>query len=125
MLRKLTPVLAVDSVEPCLAFWVDRLGFTKTAEVPGEGGIGFAILARDGIEVMLQSRRSIAADVPAAASAGPSMLFFEVADLAPIEAALAGADLVVPKRQTEYGSTEIIARTPGGHIVNFAKFPEA
>ena len=27
---KLTPVLIVDAIEPCLLFWVDRLGFTVT-----------------------------------------------------------------------------------------------
>ena len=27
-LNKLSPVLVVDAIEPCLSFWVDRLGFT-------------------------------------------------------------------------------------------------
>jgi hypothetical protein len=33
--RKLSPVLIVDAIEPCLPFWTDRLGFAKVVEVPG------------------------------------------------------------------------------------------
>ena len=43
---KLTPVLIVEAVERSLPFWVDRMGFTKTVEVPDEDKIGFAILQR-------------------------------------------------------------------------------
>jgi len=54
-MKKLTPVLYVDAIEPCLPFWVDRLGFSKTVEVPHENAIGFVILARDGLELMYQT----------------------------------------------------------------------
>ena len=37
MFRKATPVMIVERIEPVLPFWVDRLGFTRTVEVP-EGG---------------------------------------------------------------------------------------
>ena len=30
--KKITPVLFVQDVEPCVKFWVDRFGFEKTAE---------------------------------------------------------------------------------------------
>lgn len=65
LLKKLTPVIYVDEVEPCLGFWVDRLGFEKTMEVPHEGRIGFAAVARGGVEIMYQGRASLAADNPA------------------------------------------------------------
>ena len=57
---KLSPNLIVDSIEACLPFWIARLGFEKTVEVPHEGSLGFVILVRDGAEVMLQR-----ADLPA------------------------------------------------------------
>ena len=41
--QKLTPVLVVDAIEPCLSFWVDRLGFEKTVEVP-EGNARIEVL---------------------------------------------------------------------------------
>ena len=44
-LKGLTPVLVVDAIEPVLGFWVDRLGFKKTTEVPHEGRLGRPIAA--------------------------------------------------------------------------------
>ena len=124
--KKLTPILIVDAIEPCLPFWLDRLGFTKTTEVPHEDRLGFVILERDGIEVMYQTIDSVAADLPALASLprGGSILFIEVDDITAIERAMAGADIVVPRRSTFYGADEVFAREPGGHIVGFAEFPD-
>lgn len=70
-LKKITPVIVVDAIEPCLEFWVDRLGFTKTVEVPHEGALGFVILNHSPTEIMLQSRASVEADVPARSSTAP------------------------------------------------------
>lgn len=121
---KLTPILTVDAIEPCLPFWTDRLGFSKTTEVPHEDRIGFVILERDGIEVMYQSMASVVADLPALASlpVGGSVLFIEVDDIDAVEKAMEGAEIVVPRRSTFYGAEEIFAREPGGHIVGFAFF---
>jgi uncharacterized glyoxalase superfamily protein PhnB len=56
-LTRLSPVLVVDSVEPCIAFWVDRFGFTATNQVPGpDGKLVFASVEKDGIEIMYQTR---------------------------------------------------------------------
>jgi hypothetical protein len=50
----------VPWVEDCLPFWVDRLGFEKTVEVPDDDRLGFVIIERGAVEVMLQSQRSFA-----------------------------------------------------------------
>ena len=123
-ISRLSPVLMVDAIEPCLSFWIDRLGFTKTVEVPEGNRLGFVILVRDGAEVMYQTRESVQHDVPplAASPMGGSFLFFEVDDLDEIERALAGVTLVVPRRNTFYGSAEIIVREPAGNAVTFAQF---
>ena len=124
-MKKMTPVLFVEKIEPCLAFWVDRLGFQKTVEVPEGDALGFVILVRDGIEVMLQSRASIAKDVPAlAAENSRSFLFVEVSELAHIVERLKGADIVIPVRKTFYGATEIGVRDPAGNVITFAEFGE-
>ena len=31
---KITPVLIVEEIEKSLPFWIDRMGFAKTVEVP-------------------------------------------------------------------------------------------
>lgn len=122
-LNKLSPVLVVDAIEPCLPFWVDRLGFTRIAEVPDGDRLGFVILQKDGIEVMYQSRESVRKDIPALADipAGGTSLYLDVADVAAVERAVKGAEIVVPRRKTFYGADEIGVREPGGNAVIFGQ----
>ena len=123
MIRKVTPVLYVEAIEPCLDLWVKRLGFTKTVEVPEGDKLGFVILNQDQIEIMYQSRASVAKDVPAFAtrSLGQANLYLEVSDLAATERALRGVELVLPRRKTFYGATEIGVQDAAGNIIIFAQ----
>lgn len=119
---KITPVLVVEQIEKSLPFWVDRMGFEKTIEVPEEGRIGFAILARDGAELMLQTVSSVLADQPefAPLTGSTAALFIEVEDFADVLRRLAGYPVDMPERTTFYGMREIGVRDPGGHVVVFA-----
>jgi uncharacterized glyoxalase superfamily protein PhnB len=124
-IKRLSPILTVEAIEPSLTFWVDRLGFKKTVEVPGEGGLGFVALEREGVEVMLQTKSSILADLPALAAEagrGPTLLYLDVRDLDRVELLFEDLVPVVPRRKTFYGATEITFREPGGHLVTFAEF---
>lgn len=123
MIKKLTPVLFVEEIEPCLDLWIRRLGFTQTVEVPEGDKLGFVILAKDGVEVMYQSRASVAKDVPALGGrkAGQTNLFLEVESIDQVEAALKGLKLVVPRRTTFYGSTEVGVQDAAGNVVLFAE----
>ena len=122
-MKKLTPVIMVDAIEPCVPFW-ERLGFAKTAEVPEGDRLGFVILTKDSVEVMYQTHESVAKDaaglVPRAHGHGAA-LFIEVSDIVSVERALDGIEVVVPRRQTFYGMDEIGVREPGGHVVMFAQ----
>lgn len=120
-MKKCTAVLHVEAVEPCLAFWTERLGFAITAQVPHEDKVGFAILVKDGVELMYQSTASIEADTNVLVPLRGTMLFIEVDDVEACERAMQGAEIVVPRRKTFYGSDEIFVREPGGHIVGFAQ----
>jgi len=125
-LKQLTPVLIVTEVEPCLEFWVDRLGFEVTNRVPGDDGkLVFASVQQGSIEIMYQTRASVLQDLPAAARdlTGHSVsLFITVSDLDAIEKSLRGVPVVKPRHQTFYGSTEIYVKEPGGNTVGFAQF---
>lgn len=119
---KLTPILMVESVEASLAFWATRMRFDKVAEVPHEGGIGFAILTREGTELMLQSFASAQGDT---GSFGPrrgesSALYLEVGDLEEVTRRLQGYPIELAERTTFYGMREIGVKEPGGHWVLFA-----
>lgn len=120
-LKRITPVLLVDEIEPCLAFW-DALGFDKMADVEHDGRLGFVILEKSGLEIMYQTRASIAADIPALGDTpgGGTYLFLEVMDLDATIEAIAGAPIVFPRRKTFYGMEEIGVREPGGNAIIFA-----
>lgn len=126
LFKQLTPVIIADAVEPGIAFWTDRLGFTITNQVPGpDGKLIFASAEKDGIEVMYQTRTSVVADQPGTAREldGHSIaLFITVTDLDKVESALAGAPVVKARHETFYGSTEIYVREPAGNTVGFAQF---
>ena len=78
MMKKLTPVLVVDAIEPVLPLW-DALGFTRTAEVPHGKRLGFVILQKDSVELMYQTFDSVRADEPKVGDQfGRSGLFIEV-----------------------------------------------
>jgi len=122
-MKKLAPVIMVEAIEPCVPFW-ERLGFNKTAEVPEGDRLGFVILAKDSVEVMYQTHESVEKDaaglVPREHGHGAGF-FIEVSDVESVERALAGLEVVVPRRQTFYGMDEIGVREPGGHVVVFAQ----
>ena len=125
-LQRLTPVLIVDAVEPCLAFWVDRLGFKAENQVPGsDGTLVFASVANGNIEVMYQTRASVVAEQPDAAAeltGHSTVLFITVENLDEVEKAVEGAPVVKARHKTFYGSTELYVREPGGNTVGFAQF---
>jgi uncharacterized glyoxalase superfamily protein PhnB len=126
--KRVTAVLLVEEIEPCLNFWVDRLGFTKTAEVPDRTKLAFVILQKGTTEVMYQTFASVEKDNAQAAKdarKGPTFLYVEVDDLDAVIAALKGAPVVMPLRTTFYGAKEIGVKDPAGHFITFAQYGAA
>jgi hypothetical protein len=122
--KKLTPVLMVEAIEPCLPLWIDRLGWTKTVEVPEDDQLGFVILAKDGAELMYQTWKSVEKDmgIPARRPQGTSVgIFIEVSDIDDIEKRIEGLPIALPRRKTFYGMEEIGVTEAGGHMVVFAQ----
>jgi uncharacterized glyoxalase superfamily protein PhnB len=125
-LSRLTPVLVVDAVEPCIQFWIERFGLAPESEVPGDDGkLVFAIVKRGDIEIMYQTRASVIADRPAEApelTGHSTALFITTEDLDAVELALEGVPVVQARHKTFYGSEEIYVREPGGNTVGFSQF---
>jgi len=120
---KITPVLIVEEIEKSLPFWVDRMGFTKTVEMPEGDRIGFVILTREDVELMLQTPESTRKDTPQFAlesGANNGLLFIEVDDFKDTVKRLDGYPITLPERKTFYGMQEIGILEPGGYPVIFA-----
>jgi uncharacterized glyoxalase superfamily protein PhnB len=132
--ESVAPVLIVERVQPTRDFFRDRLGFTQTAAVMDDDELGFAMLEKDGVTLMVQSHASVIEDVgPDAARAvneslsgrGAVTLFVTVSNVELVVPQIADADVIVPLRKTFYGMHELTVREPGGHAVTFAsRLPE-
>ena len=122
--KKITALLFAQEIEACLEFWTERMGFQKTVEVPEGDKLAFAILEKNGMELMYQSFASVEKDNAATAAAarkGPSFLYIEVADLNDALEATKGAELTMPVRTTFYNSKEFGIQDPAGHYFIFAQ----
>ena len=127
--ESIAPVLIVERVAPTRDFFRDRLGFAQTAVVADGDELGFAMLEKDGVVVMVQSHASLLDDVGHDAARavnetisgrGAVVLYVRVSDVDLVVPAIADADVIVPLRKTFYGMHEITVREPGGHAVTFA-----
>ena len=122
--KRITPVLFVKEIEPILPFWIDRLGFTKTIQVPHGDKLGFVALQKGSTEVMYQTYASLGEDMPLIAEAakkGPTFLYIEVDSLDAVLAALKNDKIVQPERTAFYGMREVGYQDPGGHFITFAQ----
>jgi hypothetical protein len=125
MLFSMTPVLIVEEIEPCLSFWIDRLGFCSVVEVPHGKKLGFIRLSRGTLNVMYQTVGHLRADLPPEATFDRkpthTVLYVRVKNVDETVEKLKGFPVVLAKRQTDYGAIEVFYREPGGNIIGFSE----
>jgi uncharacterized glyoxalase superfamily protein PhnB len=125
MLKKLTPNLMVEDVERTLMFYRDTLGFQVVTTLPDSAPFDFAIVQRDGVELMFQSRTSLSDNVPALTGSpiGASQTFYiEVTGIRDLYEQLRDKiEIVVDFHSTFYGTQEFYFRDPNGYILSFSE----
>ena len=117
-------IWVVACVRLTVKFWMERLGFEKTIDVPDGNKLAFAILQKGKVELMYQSYASADKDVSAVSPEvrkGPSFLYVEVENLDEVIPAMKDAEVVIPVCTTFYGAKEIGIKDPAGHIITFAQ----
>lgn len=73
---------------------------------------------------MLQTRESVADDLPMVAMKKPSfVLYADVPSLTEAKKALRGATVLVPRRKTFYGAIESWLELPDGVILGLSEHP--
>lgn len=129
MLKKLTPNLMVEDVQRTLAFYQQTLGFAVVTTVPDAAPFDFAIVRRDGVELMFQSRPSLSENVPALTGSpiGASQTFYiEVTGIDELYERLQGqVEIVVDLHSTFYGTREFYFRDINGYILSFSEAAES
>lgn len=125
VLKKLTPNLMVEDVRKTLDFYHDVPGFETLTTVEGDGEIGFAIVQRDDVQLMFQSRKSLSENVPALTGSpiGASQTFYiEVTDVQALYDQLRDkVKIVVDMHSTFYGTKEFYFRDVNGYILSFSE----
>jgi uncharacterized glyoxalase superfamily protein PhnB len=125
MLKKLTPNLMVEDVARTLDFYRELLGFEVVTTLPDQQPFDFAIVQRDGVELMFQSRPSLSENVPALSGVpiGASQTFYiEVEGVSDLYQALQDkVEIVVDFHTTFYGTQEFYFRDINGYILSFSE----
>lgn len=123
MLKKLTPNFMVEDVRKTLDFYRDVLGFETVTTVDDGDEIGFAIVQRDDVEMMFQSRASLSENVPAltgSAIGASQTLLIEVSGIEQLYEQVRGkVEIVVDMHKTFYGTQEFYFRDVNGYILSF------
>ena len=125
MLKKLTPNLMVEDVARTIAFYREVLGFQVLTTLPEQEPFDFAIVQRDSVELMFQSRASLSDNVPALTGApiGASQTFYiDVEGIRDLYQALHDkVEIVVDFHTTFYGTQEFYFRDINGYILSFSE----
>lgn len=124
-IRRLVPLLHVERIEDSLPFWCERLGFEPTMQVRDPDGLGFVLLVRDGVQIMLQSEANVRRETPQLAkhpAPGAGLLYLEVDALDEWVAMVDPDSVLVPTRRTSYGAREVALRDPAGYTVVLSEF---
>lgn len=122
-ITRITPIAIVEAIEPSVPFW-EAAGMAVVASVPHGDRLGFVILAGEAGQLMLQTRDSLAEDLPPVAALSPLWLtYVDVDFIAATAAAIQGQDVIVPLRSTFYGAQEIWVRTSEGAVIGYAESP--
>ncbi|WP_431948616.1 VOC family protein [Actinacidiphila sp. bgisy167] len=119
------PTLRYKDAKAAVAFLEEAFGFTEVAVHAGaDGTVQHAELAYGNGVVMLGSERSGTAFSQVAAELGPSSVYVVVADAdAHHERAVAaGAEIVLPLTDHDYGSRDYTARDPEGNLWSFGTY---
>lgn len=125
MLKTLTPNFMVEKVRETVDWYCSVLGFQSESEVPGDDGPVFAIVRRDAVRLMFQSRSSLEQDlsvlrgVPIAAS---QTLYLEVDNVDALRQQVEGkAHIVKDLHDTFYGTREFYFTDFNGYVLSYAQ----
>jgi len=135
-MKKLAPNFAVQDIGKTVTFYRDVLGFKLEMAVPEDkSGIEqelaekkkyiYAMMSRDGVQVMLQRTDSIGEDVPPLKGVliGASVSFYiEVDDINALYHEIKSKAEVVKELETAwYGMQEFYIKDCNGYILGFAE----
>ena len=121
-LRSLAACFPVADISATIRWYEEQLGFIGDPFPSAEPYV-FAILYRDGVEIMLQRVEGYEKpDVYSSRSGGVWNAYFRVQGVKDLyESVREEATIVQPLRQQPYGAWEFVVRDPNGYILVFSE----
>ena len=124
-LESLTPNLMVQNVNDKVHYYQENLGFTLLETVPKEGPLDWAMLKRNEVVIMFQSKRSMVKDLPRFEKQNPGggfTLYIKMKEVHELYyELLETAEIVSEIEDTFYGTTEFSITDPNGYVLTFSE----
>ena len=124
MLKDITANLMVKSVNKTIDFY-KKLGFETQATVPEKGVFNWAIVKRDNVKLMFQSRKNLIEELPILEErpiVGGLTFYILVENVKAFKSSLPDDIKIIKDLYiTFYGATEIVIQDCNGYILYFAE----
>jgi uncharacterized glyoxalase superfamily protein PhnB len=124
-LESLAPNLISKDVNASVDFYTKYLGFNLVVSVPESGTYGWAMMQRDGVQIMFQSLQSLKEDMPSLnfdKRGSYGTLFIEMKGIKEFYESLKGkVEIALEWRTTFYGKMEFGVTDPDGNYLVFAE----
>ena len=116
--------MIVESINPALLFWTEKMGFKKTAVFPEDGEPAFAMLTKGNEEIMFQTKESSTSEHPNLKpyiSRGTVLQYIDVDSLDAVLDKVSKDSILVSPKDTFYGTREAVVKDPSGFLLIFAE----
>jgi lactoylglutathione lyase len=125
ILESLTPNVIVSDVNKTVDYYSRFLGFTLIASVPEAGVYNWAMVTRDGVNLMFQSFQSLHEDMPSLkieSKGSIGTFFIKLKGIEQLHTELKDqVEIASDMRVTFYGMKEFTIRDLNGYFLTFAE----
>ena len=128
-LNSLTPNLMVNDVEETIEYYTDVLGFTLLMTVPETGKLDWAMVKRNDVVIMFQTKKSLTSGLPRMASEKPGgglTFYIKVDRISEIHEELFNneVEIISELESTFYNTIEFSVVDVNGYVLTFSEEQE-
>lgn len=125
-LNSLTPNLMVNDVEETVEYYTDVLGFTLLMTVPETGKLDWAMVKRNDVVLMFQTKKSLTSGIPRMAGEKPGgglTFFIKVDRITEIHEELFNneVEIISDLESTIYNTIEFSVVDVNGYVLTFSE----
>ena len=125
-LNSLTPNLMVNDVEETIEYYTDILGFTLLMTVPETGKLDWAMVKRNDVVIMFQTKKSLSSGLPRLAGEKPGgglTFYIKVDRITELHEELLNneVEIISDLESTFYNTIEFSIVDVNGYILTFSE----